>query len=172
MCIRDRVVRGVWLLENILGTPPSPPPPDVEPLDPDVRGAKTIRDQLAKHRNAASCADCHRKINPLGFALENYDPIGRWRTSYSRNTTIDASGELPNGKHFKNIIGLKDVLLQQQGLFAKSLTEKLMAYGLGRQVVAADRPEVERILTNVKQSGWGLRDLINEVVLSKTFRTK
>lgn len=166
------VVRGVWLLENILGTPPSPPPPDVEPLDPDVRGAKTIRDQLAKHRNAASCADCHRKIDPLGFALENYDPIGRWRTSYSRNTTIDASGELPNGKHFKNIIGLKDVLLQQQGLFAKSLTEKLMAYGLGRQVVAADRPEVERILTNVKQSGWGLRDLINEVVLSKTFRTK
>ncbi len=76
------VVRGVWLLENILGTPPSPPPPDVEPLDPDVRGATTIRDQLEKHRSNASCIDCHRKMDPLGFALENFDPIGRWRESY------------------------------------------------------------------------------------------
>ena len=84
------VVRGVWLLENLLGTPPSPPPPDVEPLDPDVRGAKTIRQQLDKHRSNPSCYDCHRKIDPLGFALENFDPIGGWRESYDRGAKIDA----------------------------------------------------------------------------------
>ncbi|MGI9474476.1 MAG: DUF1592 domain-containing protein, partial [Rubripirellula sp.] len=112
------VVRGVWLLENLLGTPPSPPPPDVEPLDPDVRGAKTIRDQLDKHRDVASCYDCHRKIDPLGFALENFDPIGRWRDSYGRNTKIDASGELPGGRTFEDVVGLKDVLLDQQPIVA------------------------------------------------------
>ncbi len=97
------VVRGVWLLDNILGTPPSPPPPDVEPLDPDVRGTTTIRERLNKHRSSASCADCHRKIDPLGFALENFDPIGRWRDTYGKNTKIDASGELPNGKSFQDV---------------------------------------------------------------------
>ena len=101
------VLRGVWLLENLLGTPPSPPPPDVEPLDPDIRGAKTIRDQLQKHRNVTSCNECHRKIDPLGFALENFDAIGQWRNEYEEGGDIDASGSLPNGSDFHDIVDFK-----------------------------------------------------------------
>lgn len=165
------VVRGVWLLENILGTPPSPPPPDVEPLDPDVRGAKTIREQLQKHRTVASCNDCHRKIDPLGFAMENFDPIGRWRTTYGRNTKIDSSGEMPSGQKFDDITGLKKVLVEQHGLFAKALTEKLLSYATGRQLSPADRPDVNAILSTSKESGDGFRDLIKLVIASRAFRS-
>ena len=166
------VVRGVWLLENILGTPPSPPPPDVEPLDPDIRGAKTIRDQLSKHRDVASCYDCHRKIDPLGFALENFDPIGNWRETYGRDASIDASGELPNGKAFHDIEGLKMILVAQRSQFAKSLTEKLLAYAIGRRVAPSDRPHVDVILAESAANGEGLRDLITLVVKSEPFCAK
>ena len=98
------VIRGIWVLENILGTPPSPPPARRRVSEPDIRGATTIRDQLDKHREVETCYECHRKIDPLGFALENYDPIGGWRDRYPRGQQegplIDASGELPNGEHF------------------------------------------------------------------------
>lgn len=166
------VVRGVWLLKNLLGTPPSPPPPDVEPLDPDVRGAKTIRDQLDKHRQVASCYDCHRKIDPLGFALENYDPIGRWRDRYGRNGTIDASGELPGGKSFEDVIGLKEILLTQQQVVAKSLVSKLMGYALGRQVNAKDRPAIDQILETTAADGYRFKELIRQIAMSEAFRTK
>ena len=164
------VIRGVWLLENILGTPPSPPPPDVEPLDPDVRGAQTIRDQLDKHRSNPSCYECHRKIDPLGFALENFDPVGNWREEYGRGTSIDASGKLPNGKSFEDVRGLKEVLLAQKELFARSLTEKLLAYALGRQVEAGDRPVVDSILAELRDRGYGFRDQLRLVVQSDLFR--
>ncbi len=164
------VVRGVWLLENILGTPPSPPPPDVEPLDPDTRGAKTIRDQLAKHRNTASCNDCHRKIDPIGFALENFDAIGRWRDKYDRDAAIDASGQLPGGKSFDDIVGFKEVLLEQRGQFTKALTEKMLAYAIGRHLQPSDRPAVDHILAGLDEQGRGMRDLIKLTVQSETFR--
>jgi hypothetical protein len=165
------VVRGVWLLENILGTPPSPPPPDVEPLDPDIRGAKTIRDQLSKHRDIPSCADCHRKIDPLGFALENFDPIGGWRDSYGRKTEIDAAGELPGGMSFNNIADLKKILVEHQSeQFGRALTEKLLAYAIGRNIEPTDRPQVDAILTDLNKSGRGFRDLIHLVILSDLFR--
>jgi hypothetical protein len=166
------VVRGVWLLENILGTPPSPPPPDVEPLDPDIRGAKTIRDQLSKHRDNASCSDCHRKIDPLGFALENFDPIGKWRETYGRNASIDASGELPNGRSFNDIKELKAILVEQRSQFVKSLTEKLLAYAMGRHIAPTDRPHVDAILAKSVANGDGLRDLVTLVALSRPFRSK
>ncbi len=166
------VVRGVWLLENILGTPPSPPPPDVEPLDPDIRGATTIREQLEKHRSNASCLDCHRKMDPLGFALENFDPIGRWRESYGKNKKVDASGELPGGKKFQNVVGLKKILVQQQDQFARAVTEKLLAYAMGRHLAATDRPHVEVILSETQDAGYRLRDIIQRVVLSEPFRSK
>ena len=109
------VVRGIWLLENILGTPPSPPPPDVEPLDPDVRGATTIREQLEKHRSIATCYECHRKIDPPGFALENFDAIGAWRDRYDpagdgKARPIDPAGQLPDGRAFADVAGLKTLL--------------------------------------------------------------
>ena len=163
------VVRGVWLLENVLGTPPNPPPPDVEPLDPDSRGAKTIRDQLEKHRQVAACNDCHRKIDPIGFALENFDPIGRWRTSYGRNQKVDASGEMPNGKSFENVVGFKQVLLERREQFVHALTEKLLAYGTGRHARIADRPHVDGIVAACSSEGDGFRDLVRRVVLSDRF---
>ena len=165
------VVRGVWVLENILGTPPSPPPPDVEPLDPDIRGAKTIRDQLRRHRATAACSDCHRKIDPLGFALENFDPIGRWRTAYGRQGKIDASGELPGGQRFDNVEGLKTILLDRRGQFAKALVEKLLAYAIGRHVQPSDRPHTDRILQQLDAHGNGCHDLIRLVVVSDPFRS-
>jgi len=166
------VVRGIWVLENILGTPPSPPPPDVEPLDPDVRGAKTIRDQLKKHREIPTCYECHRKIDPLGFALENFNPIGRWRDNYGRNNKVDASGDLPNGNSFKDVTGLKRILLEHQGQFARALTEKLLAYATGRELSVIDRPHVDAILESSANRGSGLRDLVKLVADSDPFRAK
>jgi hypothetical protein len=166
------VVRGVWILENILRTPPSPPPPDVEPLDPDIRGAKTIRDQLKKHRDVASCNDCHRKIDPLGFALENFDPIGRWRDSYDRRTDVDASGELPNGESFDDIAGLKRILVKHKDQFARAFTNQLVAYATGRQVSKSDRPDIDQLLAELNDRSWRLRDLIQLVVVSELFRSK
>ena len=166
------VVRGVWLLENVLGTPPSPPPPDVEPLDPDIRGAKTVRDQLMQHRDNPACNDCHRKIDPLGFALENFDPIGGWREKYDGKKRIDSSGELPGGKEFQDLQGLKTILLAQPDTFLRGLTQKLMAYSIGRELVASDRPHVDQITTALKRDSDGFRDLIAMIVLSQPFRSQ
>jgi hypothetical protein len=141
----------------------------VEPLDPDVRGAKTNREQLDKHRSVASCYDCHRKIDPLGFALENFDPIGRWRDNYRHGAKIDSSGELPGGKQFNDIEGLKNVLLMQTDLFAASLAKKLLAYAMGRHVEPNDRPHVDSIL-QASGDNYPLRELIVQVVLSEPFR--
>jgi hypothetical protein len=166
------VVRGVWMLENILGAPPSPPPPDVEPLDPDIRGAKSIRDQLKKHRETPTCFDCHRKIDPLGFALENFDPIGRWRDNYGRQKKIDASGEMPSGERFEDIVGLKQILVKRRHQFARALAETLLAYSTGRRLSPADRPHVDQILKELRAHEYRLRDLVHLVVLSEPFQWK
>lgn len=169
------VVRGVWLLENILGTPPPPPPDDVPAIDPDIRGAKTIRDQLKKHRESATCYDCHQKIDPPGFALENFDPVGSWRTHYfvgsKRGAKIDASGELANGEAFTDIADFKKLLLEREDLFARMLTERLLTYATGRQMEALDRPEIDRIVAELDSEGGGLRTLLEKVVASEIFQT-
>ena len=170
------VIRGIWILENILGSPPSPPPPDVEPLEPDIRGASTIREQLDKHRKVETCYECHRKIDPLGFALENYDPIGGWREHYSRGNAkgplIDASGQLPNGDGFAGIEELKEALASREEQFARCLTEKLLAYSMGRTLEYTDRPEIDQIVHDLEQAGSGLRDLVLLVAQSEAFLTK
>jgi hypothetical protein len=171
------VVRGVWLLENILGTPPSPPPPDVEPLDPDIRGAMSIREQLEKHRSVASCYECHRKIDPPGFALESFDAIGAWRDRYgpagdARARAVDSAGQLPDGQEFTDIAGLKTILSARTDQFARCLTEKLLTYSLGRTLTTADRLHVARIVAEARSRGYGLRDLVLLVVQSKPFQTK
>ena len=170
------VVRGVWLLENVLGTPPPPPPDDVPPIDPDMRGATTIRDQLAKHSQLETCAGCHRKIDPPGFALENYDPVGAWRNNYPKGKNqgpkIDASGELNGGGSFEHVGDFKTLLLERKEPFAFALTERLLTYATGRRIEALDRPEVERIVTKLKKDGYGMRTLINEVVMSPVFLSR
>ena len=170
------VVRGVWLLENILGTPPPPPPDDVPPIDPDIRGATSIRDQLTKHREQATCYDCHMKIDPPGFALENFDPIGRWRTRYpagkKEGPKIDPSGELPNGDSFENIVEFKKLIMKRKDLFARMLTERMLSYATGRRMEVLDRPEVDRIVGDLSKEGYGMRTLIKRVVASEIFRSR
>ena len=149
-----------------------------EPLEPDTRGATTIREQLKKHRTAQACADCHAKIDPLGFALEFYDPIGGYRKNYPSTGTkknrkagkrIDGSGELPSGESFKDESDLKKALLARKDRFTETLTEKLLIYGTGRKMTFRDHREIERIATEVAESGYGLRDLVTAVASSEVF---
>ena len=164
------VIRGVWLLENILGSPPAPPPDNVPPIDPDVRGAKSMREILGKHRDNPACYECHRKIDPLGFALENFDPIGAWRRTYPNNLPVDASGELPNGQRFSDVSGLKRLLVERKEQFARNLTERLLAHACGRRAEPLDRAAIDAILAATRVHGHRFRDLIEEVVLSPLFR--
>ncbi|MFL3657536.1 MAG: DUF1592 domain-containing protein [Opitutales bacterium] len=163
------VLRGVWLLENLLGTPPPPQPSDVEPLDPDIRGTTTICEQLTKHRETEACNECRRKIDPLGFALENFDPIGQWRDKYGDRAEIDASGKLPNGEQFEDVVNFKKALLAKKGAFSRALTKKMLSYALGRRIEIMDRPEIDRILESMEETGDGFRDLVRLIVLSETF---
>jgi len=163
-------------MENILGTPPSPPPPDVEPLEPDTRGAVTVRDQLKKHRSVAACADCHDRIDPAGFALEFYDPIGAYRSHYksraSRNPAVDGSGTLVSGESFKDETEFKKLLLARKDRFTEALTAKLLSYATGREMTFRDDAEIKRIAAECAKQGYGLRDLILGVVDSKVFRQR
>lgn len=167
------VTRGVWLLENLLGTPPAPPPDNVPPIDPDIRGATTMRDILAKHRDNPGCFECHQKIDPPGFALENFDPIGAWRSHYSagrkQGPRIDASGELTGGRAFLDITGFKDHLLERRELFQRLLINRLLAHACGRRMEDADRPAIDALLESLTREGDGLRRLVEQIVLSDTF---
>ncbi len=169
------VVRGVWVAENILGVETPPPPPDVKSLEPDIRGAQTIRDQLAKHREVATCNACHRRIDPFGFALENFDPIGGWRDRYPRpkgpSPRVDAAATLPSGESVAGIVDLKKALLERhREEFARNLTRKLLTYGTGRLTGLGDEMEVDRIVESLDRAGGGLRDLVLLVVESEAFR--
>ena len=166
------VVRGIWILDNLLGAPPSPPPPDVEIPEPDARGDLTIRQLYAKHRTVASCNDCHKKIDPLGFSLENFDAIGSWRTEYASGQKVDPSGQMPDGESFKDLTGLKQIMTRDLEQFSRNLTTKLMTYATGRTMSVADRPEIDSIVERVESNGGGLRDLIKLVVTSETFLSK
>ncbi|MEM7013622.1 MAG: DUF1588 domain-containing protein, partial [Verrucomicrobiota bacterium] len=167
------VVRGAWVLENVLGTPPPPPPPDVEPLPTDTREAQTIREQLELHRKHDACNSCHRKIDPMGFAFENFDVVGRWRTHYKGvRHPINASATTSTGDEIADIIAFKAMLRERKPLVVRCLTEKLLTYAVGRQLQTVDRGEVDRIVEELSQDGDRLRDLIHLVVQSEIFLTK
>lgn len=166
------VTRGVWVLENLLGTPPLPPPGNVPAIEPDIRGATTIREQLAKHRNIETCNACHRTIDPLGFALENFDPIGAWRDRMpGKGLEVDASGEWSDHS-FSNIVGLKNLLRNQEDLVARNLATKLLTYGTGRKLDLTARPHLDRIVAASAKNGHGLRDLLHLVIQSEAFLRK
>lgn len=173
------VTRGVWVSESIFGITP-PPPPDVVPsIEANVRGAKTIREKLAKHREDKACFVCHRNIDPLGFPLETFDPIGRWRDKYPRQkgkssaAKIDGSGKLPSGESFKDFASFKSVLAKSRAdLFTRNLIEKLLTYATGRHMEQTDRFEVKEILGRVKTENYGLETLVVEVLTSKIFRSR
>lgn len=173
------VTRGVWVLENILGITPPPPPDEVPALDSNVSGAKTIREKLEKHREDKTCAVCHQNIDPLGFALETFDPIGRWRTKYPKPkfknvaAKVDPSGSLPSGEIFQDFPGFKAVLLESRSdLFARNLIEKLLTYTTGRHMELADQYEIDDILNRVKADNDGLRTMVTEVLTSEIFRSR
>ena len=163
------VVRGIYVLEKILGYEPPPPPPDVPAIEPDIRGALTVRDQLKKHRQVKTCAECHRKIDPLGFALENFDAIGEWRSNYDQSMPVDATGKLAGGGQFSSFEEFRNLMVAQSDQFCRSLTEKLMAYALGRELETVDRPAIDRILAELKTDKGGLQDLIRLIVQSPAF---
>lgn len=166
------VVRGVWVMENLLGTPPTPPPPDVEPIEPDTRGVSTMRELMEKHRNNPTCFECHRKIDPLGLAMEEFDHIGAWRDRYSKTLPIDAGGEMPDGTKFEGVDGIRDYLMNRPDQFTHCLTEKLLIYGLGRRLSFADRADIDRIVAEMPDHKNGLRELVQQIVASETFRMK
>ena len=166
------VIRGIWILENLMGTPPSPPPPDVPIVEPDMRGNLTIREMYAKHRTDKTCNSCHKKIDPLGFSLENFDAIGVWRTQYENGRDVDSSGTMPSGEDFRDLAGLKDILTGDLTLFSRNLTSKLLTYATGRTMETGDRTEIDRILAQLENNKGGLNDLLSLVAQSPIFRNK
>jgi hypothetical protein len=166
------VVRGVWVLERLLGTPPDPPPPDVPIPEPDARGALSIRELFDKHRSIESCNECHRSIDPLGFALENFDAIGRWRESYETGVAIDPAGRMPDGTTFEDVGGMKRALLAELPVFTRNLVQRLSAYAAGRALHPADRPEVDRLVALTATPGFGLRDLLLALIDGPLFRRR
>ena len=188
------VVRGVWVLQSFLGQDIPPPPSGVAAVEPDIRGATTLRQQLERHRNDSSCSVCHHRIDPAGFALENFDVIGGWRQRYRTlgekgdrpgfkqdphtyawiryrlGLPVDASGRTAGGETFDDIRQFKRILMEQDEVFARGLTGKLLTYALGRRIGFSDRPEVGRIVKATADRNYGLRTLIHEIVQSDLFR--
>jgi len=187
------VLRGAWIMERILGQKPPPPPPSVPALEPDIRGAVTIRQQLDKHRSQETCSACHAKIDPAGFALENFDVMGGWRDRYRSEVEgdlaqgiaksgqkftfhyalpVDASGVLPDGRQFHDVRELKQLLLADDRQLARNLARQLAIYATGAPIHFADREQIEGILDRASSSHYGVRSLILELVQSELFLNK
>jgi hypothetical protein len=184
------VLRGVWAMEKILGQAPPPPPKSVPSIEPDIRGAKTIRDLLAKHTQSNSCAGCHAKFDPVGFALENFDVMGAWRDRYrgmekGEKVTgvdaaghpytyfvaqaVDASGKLHSGESFADVRELKRLLAANPRQLARGFLLQIIPYATGTPVRFADRPEFECLLDACAGGGYRIGDLIHALVRSRIF---
>jgi hypothetical protein len=184
------VMRGAWILDRLLGTPAPPPPADVPAIDPDIRGATTIREQLSKHRADAACAGCHAKIDPPGFALESFDCIGGRREeyrvtgsgrsvevngrrmSYHIGKRVDPSDKLEDGRPFADVDELKQLLLTDKDRLARAVAMKLTTYATGAAPSPVDRPAIDQMVNNIRGKDFGLRSLVHEVVQSELFRNK
>ena len=178
------ILRGVWVLENILGTPTPDPPNSVPALTPDTRGTKNPKERLAAHMASESCAACHKSIDPLGFVLENFDPIGRWREHYPRyleqngktsrtdGLEIDSTGMLPDGQELADIQDLKRWLKRNPEPFVRCISEKLLAYATGRQMSYRERKIIADIVRSQAANEYRFRDLLLTLVQSDIFRTK
>ena len=180
-------------MKRLLGQPPPPPPPGIPGVEPDTRGASTIREILAQHSNAENCAGCHAKIDPPGFALESFDVIGGWRDRYRSkekgdrpsakvenrgvwqykvSLPVDPTGQLADGRAFKDIKDFKQLLLAQPTDVQRCLTEKLLTYATGAAPTYADGKAINDIVAKAVKQGGGLKTFVTELVLSDTFRRK
>ena len=188
------VPRGAFVMARLLGRPPQPPPPNIPAVEPDVRGATTIRQQLDKHRSNATCASCHAKIDPAGFALESFDVIGGLRARYRSldvgdpaprgsidpfigigfklGPPVDASGTLPDGRRFSGIAQLQDILADDSDPLLRNLAEQFAIYSTGRDISFCDRDAIDDILAQTRKSGGGIRTLIHALVASPLFQTR
>jgi hypothetical protein len=166
------VIRGKWVLENLLGTPPPPAPPNVPALaDNTVDATLPVRERLAKHRANAACASCHNLMDPPGFALENFDAVGRWRTT-EEGKSVDVSGGLPDGSQFNGAAGLEAGLLKRPELFVGTLSEKLLTFALGRGIEPYDGPAVREIVRKGKAADYRFPALIEAIVTSTPFQVR
>jgi hypothetical protein len=186
------ILRGKWMCERILGIKPPPPPPGVPGIEPDIRGAVTIRQQLEKHRSTEACASCHTLIDPPGFALESYDVIGGWREFYrasvstgkpvllpnypnrwvNRGPAVEIGDKMPDGRPFADIEEYKKLVLTDPEAIARNLTNRLLTFATGADVQFADREIVNQIVARAAAKNYGLRSLIHEVVQSRPFLNK
>jgi hypothetical protein len=187
------VVRGAWVMTRLLGKAPKPPPAAVPAVQPDTRGATTIREQLDKHRSNATCNACHQNIDPAGFALENFDVLGGWRDKYRSlgdgqkaagighngqrfeyrlARAVDPSGVLPDGQEFNDVQQLKECLLRDQEQLARNMVHQLAVYATGAPVGFSDRPAIDAILEHSRKDRYGLRTMIHEIVQSELFLNK
>ena len=181
------------MMERILGITVPPPPLGTPAVEPDIRGATTLRQQLEKHRNDKSCNVCHVKIDPAGFALENFDVFGGWREQYRALAAgekapgigkngqpfafryiqpVDASGSLPDGRRFQDVRELKRLLLKDERQIARNLTNQLIVFATGAPVRFGDRPQVEAMLDRAKATGYGVKSLVQFIIESELFRNK
>lgn len=184
------VVRGAWVMERLIGLPPPPPPTSVPAVEPDIRGAKTIRDLLALHTKSKSCATCHARFDPMGLALENFDILGGWRTryrgldegervkgidraghdfSYTLAAPVDAAGKLEDGRGFQDVNELKAIIAADPRQLARNLLHQFTVYATGTPVRFSDRPEIETLLDACAKDGYRVRDLLHALVQSRIF---
>jgi hypothetical protein len=192
--VTSPVTRGVWINERILGNHIPPPPSGVPAIDPDTRGATTIREQLVQHRADERCAGCHAKIDPPGFALESFDVIGghrdRYRSLHQGNTLIDfnfasgwsprvrlnlpvdPSGQMPSGERFDGIASFQSLVLEKPEALAANMVRQFLMYGTGSGIHYSDRREIDRIVAEARSSNYGIRSLIDAIVQSELFLTK
>jgi len=188
------VPRGAFVMTRLLGQPPDPPPPNIPAIEPDVRGAKTIREQLDKHRSDVVCASCHARMDPPGFALEAFDVIGGFRNRYRSigegdpaprgsidpfigigfklGPVVDSSSILPDGRAFKDVLEFQSLLLTDSHKLLKNLAEQFLIYGTGRDVTFSDRDQIAAIITRTETRGGGIRTLLHELIQSKLFQTR
>ena len=168
-------IRGKWVLENLFAAPPPPPPPNVPSLAENAEAStkpRSVRERLEQHRRNPVCASCHAQMDPLGFALENFDAIGGWRTTTEAGTPIDASGSLPGAAKFEGPAGLRDLLLSRREEFVKAATEKLLTYALGRGMEYYDRPAIRKIVREAAASDYRWSSVVLGVVKSLPFQMR
>jgi hypothetical protein len=164
------IARGAWIIEVIFNDPPPPPPNDVPPLKEDTADDHlTIREKFASHRENPDCAGCHSRLDPLGFALENFDIAGRWRDKYDNGQDIDVSGTLLRKYDFKDIVRFKELITKEERRFAKAFTAHLLRFALFRELTPADTLTIDRIVDKTAKNNFRLKPLIKEVIMSRSF---